>query len=228
MQMEKLFFNQFLRQLHAVVREALADASSCHDYDHTLRVLRNAEQLAAKLPEADLQIVQCAALLHDIARPEEIADKGRHCHAARGAAMVPEFLSEFALPAGFVEAVADAVRTHRYRSGLRPKTLEAAIVFDADKLDSLGATGIGRSFLFAGREGARLHNTASEALNAPEYSIEDTAYREYLVKLRNLADAMLTAPGKASAQSRAAFMDEFFRQMNDECGMNMEDENDEA
>ena len=59
--------------LREIVRERFADAPACHDYDHTLRVLRNAEQLAAQLPEADFRIVRLAALLHDIARADEIA-----------------------------------------------------------------------------------------------------------------------------------------------------------
>ncbi|MPN27175.1 putative protein YedJ [bioreactor metagenome] len=116
--------------------------------------------------------------------------------------------------------VSAAVLTHRYRARRMPATQEARIVYDADKLDSLGAVGIGRAFLFAGRVGARLHNTEAEAVNSPAYSREDTAYREYLVKLRKLPDGMLTDPGKAIARERAAFMDEFFRRLNAETGTN--------
>ncbi len=200
------------------VQAHLDAAPGCHDFDHTLRVLRNAETLAADTPGADLRVVRLAALLHDLARPEEIRLRGKACHARLGAAMIPEFVADCGFPPELVAAVAEAVRTHRYRDDARPRTVEGAIVYDADKLDSLGAVGIGRAFLFAGRAGARLHNSAQEALSSPPYSREDTAYREYLVKLRKLPAAMLTDSGRATAAARAAFMDEFFRRLHQECG----------
>jgi len=204
------------------VRAKLDAASGCHDYDHTLRVLANAERLAGMLPKADCRVVRMAALLHDMARPEEMSSKGKICHAVVGAKLVPEILREAGgFDPDFVEHVAASVYTHRYRARRIPATLEAQIVYDADKLDSLGAVGIGRAFLFAGREHARLHNTEAEAVNSPAYSREDTAYREYLVKLRKLPEGMLTAPGKTIAEERAAFMDAFFHRLNEETGLNL-------
>jgi uncharacterized protein len=208
-------FEEHYATLQAVVQEKLFNASGCHDYDHTLRVCRNAELLAAELPAADLRIVRLAALLHDIARPEEIASKGTVCHAQLGAESVRNILAG-TFEEVFINAVSDAVRTHRYRDNNPPATLEAEILYDADKLDSLGAVGVGRAFLFAGRENARLHNSAEEALNSPAYSKEDTAYREYLVKLRYLPDAMLTPAGRALGVERLKFMETFFEQLNKE------------
>ena len=97
-----------------------------------------------------------------------------------------------------------------------PESLEADIIFDADKLDSLGAVGIGRAFIFAGHENARLHNTEDEALNSEAYSKEDTAYREYLVKLRYLPRRMRSAAGRKLAVEKAAFMADFFERLNSE------------
>ena len=210
----KTFSDHYL-ELQQIVSAKLQNASGCHDYDHTLRVCRNAELLCKELSAADVKIVKTAALLHDIARPEEMASKGKCCHALLGADKVRELL-QGRFDDDFIQRIVDAVRTHRFRDNLMPETLEAQIVYDADKLDSLGAVGIGRSFLFAGRENARLHNRADEALNSPAYSREDTAYREYLIKLRFLPEKMLTIPGKRIAAERAAFMDKFFEQLNDE------------
>ena len=64
--------------------------------------------------------------------------------------------------------------------------------------------------MFAGRDNARLHNRAEEALNSPAYSREDTAYREYLVKLRYVPEKMFTEQGKKIALERVRFMEEFF------------------
>ena len=203
-------FNTAFETLRRHVESVLSDGDGCHDFDHTLRVLANARMLAAQLPEADPRIVELAALLHDVARPEEQASRGRVCHAAAGAKTAKRLLEEQGFPPETVEAVAAAVRSHRYRDNVVPETVEARIVFDADKLDSLGAVGLGRAFLFAGHIGARLHNTEAEALNSEAYSREDTAYREYLVKLRKLPSAMLTAPGKAEGARRLRFMRRFF------------------
>ncbi|MBR7103768.1 MAG: HD domain-containing protein [Lentisphaeria bacterium] len=202
-------------QVGQIVKQHLASAESCHDLDHTLRVCRNADKLLAELPEADKNIVRLAALLHDIARPEEKAD-GSVCHAERGACLTEEILRKLGADPVLVSRVSAAVRTHRYRDDNAPASLEAKIVYDADKLDSLGAVGVGRAFLFAGKFGARLHNTAEEALSHKAYSREDTAYREYLVKLRHLPEAVLTEPGRRIAQERIVFMETFFAELDAE------------
>ena len=217
--MTAMEFDEAFRRLAGTVRTKLERASGCHDFDHTLRVLRNAELLAEELPAADLRIVRLAALLHDFARPEEMAAKGKLCHAVLGAELVRPLLAEAGFEPETVDRVSQAVLTHRYRANRIPATLEAQIVYDADKLDSLGAVGIGRAFLFAGREHARLHNTREEALGSAEYSREDTAYREYLVKLSKLPGCMLTAPGRRIAGERAGFMHEFFDRLNSETGL---------
>jgi uncharacterized protein len=89
-------------------------------------------------------------------------------------------------------------------------------VYDADKLDSLGAFGVARAFHFAGRIGACLHNTEQEALASESYSSQDSAYREYLVKLRGLPDHLLTGSARRFAADRAAFMRAFFDRLNEE------------
>lgn len=204
--------------LEAEVKALLETASGCHDFDHTMRVLANARRLAAMEPGADLAVVETAALLHDIGRPEEIRSKGRRCHARRGAELAAVMMEKLGCDPVFTARVAECIRTHRFRGRSVPRTLEEKIVYDADKLDSIGAVGIGRAFYFAGREGARLHNTAEEALNSAEYSREDSAYREYLVKLRHVEERMLTRAGRELARERAAFMHEFFDRLNAETG----------
>ena len=202
--------------LYAYVKARLSTSGSCHDFDHTLRVMANAEALLKFHPEADKEVVMLAALLHDIARPEESAGKGLVCHAKTGAQLLIPLMRQNGFPENLTTAVSEAVRTHRFRSNDEPSSLEADLVFDADKLDSLGAVGIGRAFLFAGHENARLHNTEDEAINSKAYSKEDTAYREYLVKLRYIPRRMRSAAGRKMAVEKAAFMADFFEQLNKE------------
>jgi uncharacterized protein len=212
----------FQQQLEVLVRERLLANPACHDWDHTQRVLHNAREIAAAEPGCDLAVIECAAVLHDIARADESTGGAAGCHAQAGAVLAATLLRQLGGEAEFIAAVAHCVAAHRWRrreDGVAPQTLEARIIYDADKLDSLGAIGIGRAFHFAGRTGARVHNHAAEALAAPEYSREDSAWREYLVKLRHLHRAMLTKAGRRLARRRHRFMEAFFQELVIETGM---------
>ncbi|MFC1837911.1 HD domain-containing protein, partial [Thermodesulfobacteriota bacterium] len=109
---------------------------------------------------------------------------------------------------------AHCVEAHRYRGDKIPRTLEAKILYDADKLDSIGAVGIGRAFLFAGETGARLHNESDvDILACKPYSREDTAYREFRFKMSKIKDRMLTPEGRRLAEERHDFMEVFFERL---------------
>ena len=211
-----MIFHGNTDHLFELVKNKLENSGSCHDFDHTRRVIGNAKLLLDLHPDADKEIVLLAALLHDIARPEEEKSRGTKCHAAMGAEMVPDLLKKCGFPDDIIPKVAEAVRTHRFRSDSEPGSIEADLVYDADKLDSLGAVGIGRAFLFAGHEIARLHNSQEEALSSEAYSKNDTAYREYLVKLRYLPRKMRSSAGRKIAVERASFMEAFFEKLEQE------------
>ena len=199
------------------VRELLNNAPGCHDFDHTLRVLHNAELLLQEEAHSEFEknAVILAALLHDVARPEELESEGKLCHARLGAEKVPPILHSLGCSdPDMVSAVSHAVGRHRYRGKDAPVTLVDKIIYDADKLDSIGAVGIGRAFHFAGRIGAKLHNSEEAALHSDSYSPEDSAYREYLVKLRHVSQRLFTESGKRHAAERLEYMHEFFRRMN--------------
>ncbi len=198
------------------VKKQLGGVGDGHDFDHTLRVVRYAMKLCDELPAADRVLVHMAALLHDVGRPSEAAASGGIDHAEAGARLAETFLREQHCDGEWVRRIVQCVREHRYRSERRPTSLESEILFDADKLDSLGATGLARAFLFAGRVGARVHNTAAEALAGAPYSREDTAYREYLVKLSKLPEALLTGPGRREAAALRTVMEDFFVRLNGE------------
>jgi uncharacterized protein len=217
---------QALAELMKAVKSRLNSAPGCHDWEHTRRVLRNARVIMARMqltynhPKFNSLIVKCAAVLHDAARPEELASNGAVCHAALGAELAPKLLKECGFDdAEFAAEVADCVKTHRYRgsSSDAPLTLEQKIIFDADKLDSIGAIGVARALHFSGRIGSSIHNSEKDALGSEAYGKEDSAYREYLVKLRHIPSRMLTEPGREMAIERGAFTAEFFERLNSEC-----------
>jgi uncharacterized protein len=89
--------------------------------------------------------------------------------------------------------------------------LEAKILFDADKLDSIGAIGIARAFQFAGEVGAKFHNPNLSAEETRPYTEEDTGYREFKLKLSKIKGRMLTVEGRRMAEERHAFMEIYFK-----------------
>jgi uncharacterized protein len=186
----------------------------CHGPDHTERVHKTALYIG-RLMGARLDVLSAAALLHDIGRRYETREQGKICHAEKGAELARDILKklDFGGP-NLIGEVAHCVETHRYRGNKVPQTLEAKILYDADKLDSIGAVGIGRAFLFAGQTGARLHNESDvDILACKPYSEEDTAYREFKFKMSKIKDRMLTPEGKRLAAERHDFMEIFFERL---------------
>jgi len=182
-------------------RRYYPDDDEAHGFGHVLRVLRLAEHIAS-LEGADLEVVRAAALLHDIARRDE--DETGVCHAEEGARRAREILR--GQPEEKVEAVAHAIAAHRFRGRVKPQTLEAKVLSDADKLDALGAVGVVRAVVYALQRG--------EPLFEPGRGPSD----EFAIKLSALADAMYTETGRELARERLAFMKEFFRELEKELG----------
>ena len=209
-------YQKTFERLSKKVCEILKKSPRCHDWEHTLRVLNNAKMIAKKEKKCDMRIIEIGALFHDIARADELAIKGKICHATKGAKLTEEILREDGLNEDLIGKVVKCVRRHRFRGNEFPASIEEKIIYDADKLDSLGAVGLGRAFLFAGRIGAKVHNTPEEAVNSKAYSENDTAYREFLVKLKYLPSKMMTASGKKIAQKRLQYMEDFFNKLDAE------------
>lgn len=206
---------ELTERLLAISHEYCQAEGGCHGPDHTERV-HNLAMHIGRLMNARLDILSAAALLHDIGRSHEMLSLGKICHAAKGAEMSSAILTDLGFSPEMREAILHCIEAHRFRNDKIPETLEARILFDADKLDSIGAIGIGRAFLFAGQVGARLHNRGVDVTKTSSYSTEDTAYREFLVKLSKVKDMMLTPEGKRLAAERHEFMELFFRRLDKE------------
>jgi uncharacterized protein len=197
------------------VKSMFSDSRGSHDWDHTLRVKKMCDRIGA-VENADMEVLTLSALLHDIGRHDEYTSRGKLCHAQTGAVKARTILEQFGAAEELIEKVVHCVSTHRFRGANPPLSLEARILFDADKLDSIGAVGIGRAFLFAGEVGARLHDPDPDTSRAAEYTREDTAYREFVVKLSRLKDRMTTHEGRKMAIERHDFMVAYFKRINNE------------
>ena len=197
-------------------KKMTSNSSGSHDWYHTKRVYDLCMKIG-RAEGADLDVLGIAAYLHDIGRPFQDMAKGKICHAEKGAELAAEILSKTGIPEECRDNIIHSIKTHRFRGNNRPETLEARVLFDADKLDSIGAVGIGRAFLFAGEVGATLHNPDIAPENCESYSKNDTCYREYRVKLIKVKDRILTKEGSRIAFERHRFMESFFKRFLIEC-----------
>ena len=203
-------------KIKSIARKLLDAEAGSHGWDHSERVWRLCEHIGTR-EGADLQVLELAAFLHDIGRGAEKTSGGGVCHAREGADQAREILQTHSFDQDMTENVIHCIETHRFRrNNIRPHSLEARVLFDADKLDSLGAVGVGRAFLFAGEVGARLHNPEMDIAKTRAYSREDTAFREFSVKLKKIKDCMLTETGRKMAEKRHDFMVDFFERLNRE------------
>lgn len=188
-----------------------------HDFDHVLRVTALAEHIA-RAEGANLAVVRTAALLHDIAE-----SNNRERHHLLGAQQARELLAGHA--AEFVDAVAHAIESHRFRHDPRPHTVEAQVLSDADKLDAIGAIGIGRAFAYAGAAGTSLWRQSwpeiasqdGDALRTPaELGDGYTPVHEFVYKLDRIPERLFTATARSIAHERREFMRQFFDRLDRE------------
>jgi len=147
---------ELAKRIEKFARSCLRSGEGSHTFDHVLRV-RKLCLLIGQAEGADLEVLEAAALLHDIGRPKE-KETGRS-HAEIGAEMAVSFLYSIRFPSEKVELVASAIRTHRFSEGLTPTTLEGKILSDADKLDAMGAIGLARTIAESLRLGRGLEGT---------------------------------------------------------------------
>lgn len=204
---------ELLAELRRISARYCLEEGGSHGPDHTERVFQNAMAIGRSMG-ARLDILAPAALLHDIGRSQESRSKGGLCHADIGADMAEPILRELGYSKEDRTAICRCIRSHRFRGDTEPESLEEKILFDADKLDSIGAVGVGRAFLFAGQIGARLHNAEVDHSATVAYSGEDTAYREFQVKMSKVSKEMLTPLGRKIARRRHDFMETFFAELN--------------
>jgi uncharacterized protein len=188
-----------------------------HGFDHVLRVYQMAERLALA-ENADLEIVRAAALLHDAeGSATEGGDAGRRDHHHASAEFAAQVLQAEGWPPERIAAVTHCIRAHRFRDNSEPPgTLEARILFDADKLDVLGATGVARTIAFDVVTGQPIYAEPSERFRRTEEKEPGethSSYHEYLFKLRKIKDRLYTPTALALAEGRHRFLAEFFERL---------------
>ena len=191
-------------------------ARGSHDWDHTHRVYRLCDRIASA-EQADLDVVRIAALLHDIGRARQDTSSGSVCHAQVGARLAGPIVEELPLTERQKLNILHCISTHRFRGRQAPKTLEARVLFDADKLDAIGAIGIARAFAYGGHEGQRLWAEAPpDYVESLSTRHEHTPVHEYQYKLRKIKERLHTSSARQVAEERHTFMVAYFARLDQE------------
>lgn len=198
-----------------------------HGRSHVERVLRMAIEIG-KGEGADLEIIELAAILHDIFENREAhggIDGFRH--EIEGSKEARRILAELGIADRTVDAVCHCIESHRKRAGkIEPRTIEAKCLFDADKLDCIGGIGVIRSAFVSFEHGQEFfkHEDDIEAYKRRNIRSDGTiidysqhsSNLEYELSLKAVASRMYTAKGRRLAKERAAFMDEFYERLGKE------------
>jgi len=187
-----------------------------HGFDHIERVYHMAEKLAL-LEGADLEIVHTAALLHD-SRGSDPNSGERLSHHEASALFAEQVLRGEGWPDDRIRAVQDCIRAHRYRGEKEnePQTIEAKVLFDADKLDVLGAIGVARTIGYAVQAGQPIFAEPSEQFiesGVKQPGEPHSSYHEYLFKLSKVRERLFTASAIQIAEARDAFLTQFYEQL---------------
>ena len=209
------------------IREAVEEELSCsaHSMDHVMRVYNLCLHLAEDL-DLDLDVLKAASLLHDIARVKEDDDPtGDTDHAVLSSKMAAPILQKLDFPEDKIKKIQDCIISHRYRTGNEPKTEEAQILFDADKLDALGAIGIARSFIWVGRNNAKIYTDVdideyTEENLGEDGRIQDKTRHspqiEFETKLKFLIDRLYTEKAREVCKERTEFYKRFLDRLKSE------------
>jgi uncharacterized protein len=210
-QYKELLMNGFRTNYTNIESYMLSQMSdSAHDAEHVYRVLNYALGIARFEPTANRDVLITACLLHDIARAEQFADSAID-HATYGAEKAFAWLTANGYAPDFAEKVRDCISTHRYRSNNPPMSIEAKILFDADKIEVCGAIGMVRTINYTDTFGRPLYTLDPDgSVNDGADASGESVFREYHRKLKHVYDRFYTARGRELGEKRRTAMTRFY------------------
>ncbi len=190
---------------------------SAHDSLHVYRVLCQALRIARGYNEVNQDILIASCLLHDIGRMKEFQNP-KLCHAIEGGKMAYMFMKELGWNEEDCTHIQECITTHSFRTDNQPKTLEAKILFDEDKLDVSGALGIARSLIYKGQVGEPLYvvDEENKIYKGQKLCEPESFLKEYHFKLIPLYEKFYTEEAFEIAQKRKAMTMMFYNELLDE------------
>ncbi len=203
-----------LRKRYRQFLENECDSDNSHDIAHVKRVVAAAIKIATE-EKADLQVVEAAAWLHDcVILPKNHPQREQASVLASQKA--GRFLKTIPFPPEKTEEVVHAIQAHSFSAGIPPKTAEAKIVQDADRLDALGAIGIARCFSVGGQLNRTLYNPDDLLCETREPDDQTYTVDHFFQKLFELPEQMNTQSAKREADRRVQFMKEYLARLKEE------------
>lgn len=204
------------------------ERDSAHNIDHVMRVYTIANKLM-EWENVDKEIVEIAILLHDIWQKKENSDPSwKTDHAVEWAKMAETFLRELGYPEEKIEHIKKCIITHRYRTENTPESLEAKIVFDADKLETVWAIGIARAFTWIGKNKSPIHRKVEDLEEyakenlwwSAKWIIRDKSKHSVQInwelKDKHILDYLYTDKAKNLAKKRKQYYEDFLNQLEKE------------
>ncbi len=185
-----------------------------HDFDHIMRVYKNAKKICNE-EKANPKLVLSAALLHDIVSYPK-SDKRSKLSSIRSAELSKKILKKYDFSDEEIQIISDAIRDHSFSQNKIPQTIEGKILQDADRLDALGAIGIARVFAVAGSEKRQFYNTDDPFCKNRNPDDQKWSLDHFYKKLLLLESRMNTNSGKVEAKIRTKILKNFLSNLKKE------------
>lgn len=203
-----------LKLLQNIVREKIKN-DPAHDFNHIMRVYKNAQQLCKK-ENANEKIVLTSVLLHDIVSYPK-SDKRSKFSSMKSANEARKILSKMNdYSSNEIDIICDSILNHSYSRGKTPNSIEGKILQDADRLDALGAIGIARVFAVGGSEKRPLYNTIDPFCKNRIPDDKTWTIDHFYQKLLKLSFLMNTNSAKIEAKRRTKILESFLKQLKKE------------
>lgn len=187
---------------------------SAHDFEHIMRVYKNAQKLCKK-EKVNEKLVLCAVLLHDVVSYPKL-DKHSKNSSIDSAKKAKTILKKYGFIKNEITLISDAIRDHSFSQKRTPQTIEGKILQDADRLDALGAIGIARVFATGGLLKRPIYNTDDPFCKKRNPDDKIWTVDHFFQKLLKLESLMNTKSGKLEAKKRSRVLKEFLKQLKQE------------
>jgi uncharacterized protein len=187
---------------------------SAHDFEHVMRVFKNAQNICKK-ENANEKLVLSAVLLHDIISYQK-SDKRSKLSSIKSAEESKKILKKYNFTKEEIQIVSDAIRDHSFSRNKIPATIEGKILQDADRLDAIGAIGIARVFAVGGSEKRPFYNIKDPFCKNREPDDKIWTLDHFYRKLLKLESLMNTKSGKIEAKKRTKILKDFLNELKKE------------
>lgn len=194
-----------LNEIRKIAKDYMDKNDGAHGWDHVQRVYNLCVNIGEK-EGGDLDILERAALLHDVGINED-----RKNHEKVSARIARDLLSDY----DKVDDVVYCIECHRFSKNMKPETLEAKILQDADRLDVLGAMGIIRTMVYTGYVNRPVHIPGKKFSENYDGKSE-TAINHFYEKLFKIKDSLNTKTAKKMAEKRHQYMENFLEEFFEE------------